>query len=228
MYFPYYDPTMILLIPAMIFAFYAQFKVSSTFSKYLGRRSVRGLTGAQAARRILDSNGLGHIPIEIIPGRLSDHYDPAKRVMRLSSDVFNSTSIAAISVAAHESGHAIQHQLGYSPLQIRNAIAPAVSIASQAAWPLAIVGLIVNSMGLLDLGIILFAAAVFFQLITLPVEFNASSRAIAQLEGLGIIDSSERKYSKKVLSAAAMTYVAAMAVAIANLIRLLVLRGNRD
>lgn len=228
MHFPYYDPTMILLIPAMIFAFYAQFKVSSTFSKYLGRRSVRGLTGAQAARRILDSNGLGHIPIEIIPGRLSDHYDPAKRVMRLSSDVFNSTSIAAISVAAHESGHAIQHQLGYSPLQIRNAIAPAVSIASQAAWPLAIVGLIVNSMGLLDLGIILFAAAVFFQLITLPVEFNASSRAIAQLEGLGIIDSSERKYSKKVLSAAAMTYVAAMAVAIANLIRLLVLRGNRD
>jgi Zn-dependent membrane protease YugP len=218
----------ILLIPAMIFAFYAQAKVGSTFKKYLRVKSRKGLTGAQAARRILDSNGLTNVPIQMIGGRLSDHYDPRKRVVSLSPDVYNSSSIASISVAAHEIGHAIQHSNGYAPLVVRNTIAPVVSVVSNLAWPLALIGLAMGSLGLFDLGILFYTGAVLFQAVTLPVEFNASRRAVTEMEALGIIDKSERKSAKKVLSAAAMTYVAAMAVAIANLLRLLVLRGSRD
>lgn len=220
--------TFMLLIPAMIFAFYAQIKVNSTFQKYLKVNSKRGMTGAQAARRILDSNGLREVPIKITNGKLSDHYDPRNRSVNLSADVYNSTSLASLSVAAHEIGHAIQHKEKYAPLAVRNAIAPAVSLVSNLAWPLAIIGLVTSMMGLFDIGILFYCAAVLFQAITLPVEFNASRRAIAQMQELGIIYEDERKGAKKVLSAAAMTYVAAMAVAIANLLRLIILRGSRD
>ncbi len=228
MYYGAGGATYVLLIPAMIFAFYAQFKVKSNFNKYLKVNGRKGLTGAQVARRILDHNGLSDVPVLMTPGQLSDHYDPRKRTVNLSSDVYNSTSIASISVAAHEIGHAIQHKEKYAALVMRNAIAPAVSLVSNLAWPLAIGGLILGYMGLFDLGILFYCGAVVFQGITLPVEFNASSRAIVQMEQLGIISSDERKPAKKVLGAAALTYVAAMAVAIANLLRLLVMRGARN
>lgn len=224
-----YYGSMIILIPAILFALYAQAQVKTTFAKYLRVRSARGMTGAEAARRILDRNGLNNVDIELSRGSLSDHYDPRKRVMRLSPEVYNSTSVAAVSVAAHESGHAIQHAKGYAPLSIRNAIAPTVSFASQAAFPLAFFGFIMGRGGdnLITIAIYLYSAAVFFQILTLPVEFNASSRAIVQLEENGIISDSEIKGTKNVLNAAALTYVAAMAVSVANLLRLMMLR-NRD
>ncbi len=181
------DQTFYLLIPAMIFAFIAQAKVSTAYGKYSQVANRRGVTGEGAARTILNSNGLTSVPIEITAGKLSDHYDPKNRIMRLSADVYNGSSIAAVSIAAHEAGHAIQHAEGYMPIKIRNTIAPVVSIASNLAWPLLIAGLIFSVVGLIDLGIILFASSVFFQVVTLPVEFNASKTAIAQLEGLGII-----------------------------------------
>lgn len=225
----FYDSTMILLIPAMILAFYAQSKVSSAYAKYNSVRNRTGMTGEQAARKILDSNGLSNVPIEMVSGKLTDHYDPRKKVMRLSPGVFQNDSIAAVSIAAHESGHAIQHARHYVPLVVRNSIAPVVSIVSNLAWPLAIIGLVIGTaqgMFLFDLGILFYAGAVFFQVITLPVELNASKRAVAQLQGLGIIYEEETRGAKKMLSAAAMTYLAAMAMAIANLLRLLALRGR--
>lgn len=225
----YFDSTMILLIPAMILAFYAQSKVSSAYSRYSSVRNRSGITGAEAARRILDSNGLHQVPIEMTRGKLSDHYDPRKRVMRLSPEVYQRASLAAVSIAAHESGHAMQHAGHYAPLVIRNTIAPVVSLVSNLAWPLAIIGLILGTaqgMMLFDLGILFYAGAVFFQFITLPVELNASKKAVAQLSDLGIIFEEERRGAKKMLSAAALTYLAAMAVAVANLLRLLALRGR--
>lgn len=224
-----YYSSMIILIPAIIFALYAQSKVKATFAKYLRVRNSRNITGAEAARRILDRNGLHDIQIEYSRGSLSDHYDPRKRVLRLSNEVYNGTSVASVSVAAHESGHAIQHARGYAPLQIRNTIAPTVGFASQAAFPLAFLGLFMGSGGafLIEIAIYLYSAAVFFQVITLPVEFNASNRAILQMEENGIISDGEIKGAKSVLNAAALTYVAAMATAVANLLRLMILR-NRD
>ncbi|MCG8481672.1 MAG: zinc metallopeptidase [Clostridia bacterium] len=224
-----YYTSMVILIPAIIFAMYAQVRVKSTFSKYLRVRNSRGITGAQAARRILDQNDLYDVPIELSKGSLSDHYDPRKRVLRLSPEVHNGTSVASVSVAAHESGHALQHAHSYAPLTIRNSIAPTVGFASQAAMPLVLLGLFMGRSGglLMDIGIYLYAFAVFFQVITLPVEFNASSRAIVQLEANGLINNEEKPRAKRVLNAAALTYVAAMAVAIANLLRLIILR-NRD
>lgn len=221
--------SMVILIPAIIFAMYAQFKVKSTFSRYLRIKNSRGITGAEAARRILDQNDLYDVPIELSRGSLSDHYDPRKRVLRLSQEVYNGTSVASVSVAAHESGHALQHAHAYTPLKIRNSIAPTVGFASQAAMPLVLLGLFMGRNGdfLMDIGIYLYTFAVFFQAITLPVEFNASSRAIVQLEANGLISQQERPKAKHVLNAAALTYVAAMAVAIANLLRLILLR-NRD
>ncbi len=221
----------IYVMPALIFAMYAQSKVNTTFNKFRNVANRRGYTGAEIARRILDMNGLNHIIIERVAGNLTDHFDPKARVIRLSDSTYSSTSVAAIGVAAHEVGHAIQHSQGYIPIKVRNTIVPVVQIASYAAWPLAIIGILVSSQSLTNFGIILFGAVVLFQLVTLPVEFNASNRAIRTLDENAILDDDELKASRKVLSAAAMTYVASAAVAIGNLLRLLVLAGggrNRD
>ena len=228
-YYYYFDPTYIVLIPAVIFAFYAQMKVNSAYSRYSRVRNRRGITGAQAARMILDANGLSDVRIEITKGRLSDHYDPKKRVMRLSPEVYGNPSIASVSIAAHESGHAVQHGESYMPLKIRNAIVPVVNIASYMAWPLLIIGLLMGQgTGTLifDIGVLFFLGVIVFHAITLPVELNASKRAIAQLSSLGIVYPEETAGSKKVLSAAALTYVAALATAILNLVRILMLRRD--
>jgi Zn-dependent membrane protease YugP len=233
MYFGMFDPTIIILIPAIIFTFYAQSKVNSAYNKYATVRNRRGMTGAQAARRILDSNGLQDVPIEVTNRRLSDHYDPRRRVMRLSPQVYNDPSIASVSIAAHEAGHAIQHASGYMPLSFRNILAPLVSVVSNLAWPILIIGLMIIGAGnifegnmLFNIGIICYASAVLFQAVTLPVEFNASNRAIKQMNELGIIYVEETASAKKVLSAAALTYVAALAASIATLLRILALRGR--
>ncbi|MBR5155027.1 MAG: zinc metallopeptidase [Clostridia bacterium] len=231
-YFYGIDITYIILVmPALIFAMYAQSKVNTTFNKYSTVGNKHGYTGAEIARRILDMNGLRDVIVERVGGNLTDHYDPKKNVVRLSDSTYSSTSVAAIGVAAHEVGHAIQHAEGYTPIKIRNSIVPVVQIASYAAWPLAIFGILFSFSGLASFGVILFGLVVLFQLITLPVEFNASNRAISTLGNNAILDNEELAASKKVLSAAAMTYVASAAVAIANLLRLLSIVGmgrNRD
>ncbi|QAT43192.1 zinc metallopeptidase [Aminipila luticellarii] len=231
----YFDPTVMLLIPAMIFAFYAQGRVRSAYRKYASVRNRRGITGAQAARMILDNNGLRDVRIEMVNGTLSDHYDPRTRVMRLSPRVYNEPSIASVSIAAHESGHAIQHAELYVPLKLRNGIVPIANVASMLSWPLMIIGILVANAGnyakgnlIMDIGILFFASVVLFHAVTLPVEFNASSRAVKQLEHLGIVYEEERSGARRVLSAAAMTYVAALATAVANLLRLLVLRERNQ
>ncbi|MDK2799884.1 MAG: uncharacterized protein PWP27_1425 [Clostridiales bacterium] len=219
----------ILVMPALFFALYAQSKVKSTFNKYLNVRNIRGYTGAQIAREILDSQGLHDVRIEMIDGHLSDHYDPRTKVVRLSQSVYANSSVAAIGVAAHETGHAIQHQVSYAPLIFRNSLVPIANIGSTAAIPLAIIGLIVGIEPLVNFGIILFTAVVAFQVITLPVEFNASGRALEILETGGFLSREELKPTKKVLNAAALTYVAAAAVGIANLLRLILIAGiGRD
>jgi len=233
MYFGMFDPTIIILIPAIIFTFYAQGKVNSAYNRYAKVRNRRGITGAEAARRILDSNGLRDVPVEISNRRLSDHYDPRKRVMRLSPQVYSEPSIASVSIAAHEAGHAIQHAKGYAPLRFRNVLAPVVTVVSNLAWPILIIGLMIIGAGniyegnmIFNIGILCYAGAVLFQAITLPVEFNASDRAIRQMNELGIIYMEETASAKKVLSAAALTYVAALAATIATLLRILALRGR--
>lgn len=233
MYFGMFDPTIVILIPAMIFALYAQGKVKSAYNRYIQINNRRGITGHQAARMILDANGLQHVPVEITAGTLTDHYDPKNDVMRLSSEVYNGTSIASVSIAAHESGHAIQDGTSYAFLRVRNAIAPVVSLVSVASWPLILIGLVIIWTGnlttgnlIFDLGILFFAAVVLFHTVTLPVELDASKRAIRQLVDLRIIEPAEAAGAKKVLSAAAMTYVAALATAVANLIRILMIRGR--
>ncbi len=227
--FGYFDPTMIILIPTIILTLYAQNKVNSNFNKYLRIPTKKGYTGLQVARLLLDQNGLKDIPIELTRGKLSDHYDPGKKVLRLSGEVYRGNSIASVSVAAHEVGHAIQHANDYAPLILRNKVFPIAKFGSSAAWIFIFVGLLIPSMGsLMDVGIILFATAVLFQIITLPVEFNASSRALDLLDGNGVLLSNEEQGAKKVLSAAALTYVAAMASGIAQLLRLLLIRGRRD
>lgn len=221
-----FDPTYIILVPAIIFALYAQFKVKSTFNKFLKVYNSKGYSGAQVAREILDRNGLRNIDIQLTGGYLSDHYDPRSRVLRLSNEVYYGTSVASVSVAAHEVGHAIQHANDYFPLLFRNNLVPVANIGSSMAWPLVILGMITSMPFLLDIGILLFSAAVLFQIVTLPVEFNASSRAINQLVSNRLISMDEEKISKKVLDAAALTYVAAAATAILNLLRLIILRNN--
>ena len=221
----FWDPTMVLLIPAMILAMYAQMKVNSTYHHYSQIASQRGMTGADVARYILNKNGLYDIPIERVQGQLSDHYDPRSRVVRLSQGVYDSTSIAALGVAAHEVGHAIQHDTGYMPLYIRNTIIPITQIGAYVSIPLLILGILVSSPRLVELGILLFTAIVFFQLITLPVEFNASRRAVAVLGDEAILTAGELVGTKKVLSAAALTYVAAAVTAVFQLLRLLIISG---
>jgi hypothetical protein len=227
----FFDPTMIILIPAILFATYAQSKVQGTFNRYLRVGSRSGYTGAQVARMILDKNGLYDVRIELIPGRLTDHYDPIKKVLRLSSQVYHGTSIASQGVAAHEAGHAIQHANGYFPLVLRNSIAPVASFSARFVWILIILGLLmpirIAGFSLLELGILLYIAVVAFQVITLPVEYNASNRALYNLEQ-GIVPRDEIPAAKKVLDAAALTYVAATLVAISQLIRLFIISNRRD
>lgn len=223
-----FDPTFIILIPAMIFAVYAQSKIKTTFNKYLRVRGSYGYRGYEIARKILDANGLNDIPIELTRGSLTDHYDPRNRVLRLSREVYEGSSLASAGVAAHECGHALQHSEGYAPLIVRNAIAPIASVGSQAAFFFIIIALILNMMQLFTLGIYLFSAAVLFQIITLPVELNASSRAIIALQNYNLVAPGEEKGARKVLSAAALTYVAATLMAVLQLLRLLLIRGRRN
>jgi len=219
---------LILLLPAILFTLYAQAKVKSTFAKWQRVRNSRGLTAAQVAELLLRDNGILDVDVELVPGELTDHYDPRTRTLRLSESTYHSDSVAAVGVAAHECGHAIQHKVGYAPLQIRNAIVPVANLGSQLAWPLIFIGLIFSSLRLFDLGIIFFAGAVLFHLVTLPVEFNASSRALAQLRKGGYLAPQELAAAREVLQAAALTYLAAAAVAVMQLVRLLMLRESRD
>ncbi|NLM40152.1 MAG: zinc metallopeptidase [Firmicutes bacterium] len=223
----FYDPTFILVLPALLFALYAQAKVNSTFQRYLRVYASSGMTGAEVARRILDSNGLYDVAVERIQGHLTDHYDPRQRVLRLSPSVYGGTSVAALGVAAHEAGHALQHANDYVPLGIRNNLFPVASIGSQMAFPLFFMGLVFSWDTLMLVGIWFFIAALAFQVVTLPVEFNASRRAIAQLSTGGYITQNELPHAKRVLDAAALTYVAAAAMSLSQLFRLLVLRNSR-
>ena len=232
MFFPFFDPTFILLLPAMAFAMWAQWKVQSTFAEYSRVRASNGLTGRDMARQIMMRNGVSDVQVEAVDGMLSDHYDPRSRTVRLSSPNFAGDSISSIAVAAHEVGHVLQHQQGYMPLQLRSGIAPVVGIASTAAMPLFLIGLFIGprmpfSGLLMDLGVVFFAGAVLFHLVTLPVEFDASKRALAELTSTGAVLPQEVAGAKKVLDAAALTYVAAAAMAALQLVRLLVLRNNR-
>ncbi|HDR03834.1 MAG TPA: zinc metallopeptidase [Candidatus Marinimicrobia bacterium] len=222
----YLDWTFFMLIPALVLALYAQSKVKGTYKKYLRLTSSFGKNGAQVARAILDRNGLQHVAVVEGQGFLGDHYDPKKKLVSLSPDNYHGNSLAALAVAAHEVGHAIQHKEQYAPLQWRTAIYPAASIGSNMALPLFFIGFIFSFPMLVDIGILVFAAAVLFQLVTLPVEFNASSRALAILKSNGFLTTKEVGGAKKVLDAAALTYVAAATMAVLQLIRLLVLRNN--
>lgn len=225
----WWDPTYILVLIGAAICAIASARVNSTYSKYSGYQSSAGMTGAQAAQRLLNYVGIRDVRIEHISGNLTDHYDPSSKVLRLSDAVYGQTSVAAIGVAAHECGHAIQHAKGYVPLQIRTAIVPVVNLGSTLSWPLIILGVILGwNQTLIQVGILLFTAVVIFQLVTLPVEINASSRALTLLEESGILYHEEMKMSRKVLSAAAMTYVAVAASSILQLLRLVLLFGRRD
>lgn len=229
----YIDWTYIVLVlPAMLFAMWASARVNSTFEKYKKTRNVRGITGADAARWVLDRNGLRNVRIEHIQGSLTDHYDPSTNVVRLSDDVYSSTSTAAIGVACHEVGHAIQHATNYAPVKIRTAIVPITNIGAKLSVPLIIIGLLLSSMGeifvmIAYIGCALFGLVTVFQLVTLPTEFNASSRALKTIEETNLLQGEELRQAKKVLSAAAMTYVAALAVSLAQLMRFLIIVGGR-
>lgn len=225
----YYDPTYILAIVAMIFSIWASMKVNSTFARYAKVRSKTGMTGAEAAERILHHAGIRDVSIQHIKGNLTDHYDPSNKVLRLSDATYGSASVAAIGVAAHECGHAIQHQVGYGPLIMRSTLVPAANIGSKLGIPIILLGLFFGSGGILvQIGIWVFSIAVLFQLVTLPVEFNASRRAVLLLDQQGILAGEEVGQCRKVLNAAAMTYVAAAAASILQLLRLVLLFGNRD
>ncbi len=226
MFFPFYDPTWIILLPALILSLWAQSRVNSTFRKYSQIRNSFGYTGADVARKILDMNGLHLVKIEHVSGNLTDHFDPRTNVVRLSDATYNSQSVGAIGVAAHEVGHAIQHATGYSPIRFRNAIVPAVNICNMLSMPILLLGLFF-SYTFVMVGIIMFSATVLFQLVTLPVEFNASRRALNTLEMQNILTGDEIVGASKVLNAAAMTYVAAAVSSILSLLRLMLVFGNR-
>ncbi len=229
----YFDWTFFILIPAIILTFIAQAKVKMSYGSYSKVPNSRGITGAEAARRILDSHGMTDVPVERVGGELSDHYDPGSRTVRLSARVYDEPSIASVAVAAHECGHAVQHQSRYGLLVFRNAIAGPVNVISMASWPLIVIGIFVIEFGyhtggnlLFNIGVIAFGAIVLFHLVTLPVEVNASSRAIKELQADGLILEEDVRGTKKVLTAAALTYVAALAAALAQLFRLLLIRGD--
>lgn len=230
MYYHYYDWTYILVVIGAVICMLASSKVNSTFRRYSRMRSHSGMTGREAAERILRSNGIYDVQVIHIAGNLTDHYNPAKKTLALSDSVYQSSSVAAIGVAAHECGHAVQHATGYAPLQIRGALVPAANFGSTLAWPLILIGLFMNgnaSALLINLGILLFSAAVLFQLVTLPVEFNASNRAVEALSKSGMLYDDEVHVVKKVLGAAALTYVAGAASAILQLLRVILLTGGR-
>jgi Zn-dependent membrane protease YugP len=226
MFFPYYfDPTFILLVPAMILALYAQTRVQSTFNRYSKVPARSGMTGAEVAQELLHSRQIYDVNIEHTNGRLSDHYDPRTRTLRLSPEVYGSSSLAALGIAAHEVGHAFQHDSEYYPIKLRNAIVPVANIGSNLAFPLLLLGLFLGLPNLAMIGVAAFSLAVVFQLVTLPVEYNASGRAIEALETGGFLGRDEVTSARKVLNAAALTYVAATVMAVLQLLRLLVLSG---
>ena len=227
MFYYYMDPTYILVLIGVVICMAASSKMNRTFQKYSRVRSHNGMTGREAAERILHSQGIYDVRVEHVSGNLTDHYDPRTKRLALSQDVYGRTSVAAVCVAAHECGHAIQHNINYAPLNIRSAIVPVANIGSSLSWPIFLLGLIFSIPALTTVGIVLFSLAVLFQLVTLPVEFNASSRALKMLESTGILSREENKGAKKVLTAAALTYVAALASSILQLLRLLILSGGR-
>ena len=218
----------VLVVPAILFASWAQWNVSSAFRKYGSVRTARGITGREIAEQILHDNGITDVSVESVRGNLSDHYDPRAKKIRLSDGVYASDSIAALGVAAHEAGHAVQHHVGYSPLKLRNAIIPVCNIGSNLSMPLILLGLLMSYHPLVVAGIVLFGLVTLFQLLTLPVEFNASSRAMSVLSSSGYLTPGELDGAGRMLKAAALTYVAALLVALANLLRLILLFGRRN
>jgi len=231
MFYPmYFDPTYFLVLIGVVLSLLASGRVKSTFSKYANVRNSRGITGAEAAEQVLHRAGIYDVRVERVGGNLTDHYDPRTKVLRLSDSVYGQTSVAAVGVATHECGHAIQHAVGYAPLKFRSTLVPIANFGSKIAWPLIIFGLFIrgeSSSLLINIGIIAFLAAVVFQLITLPVEFNASNRAIRMIADSGMMQGQEIQGAKKVLNAAALTYVASAATAILQLLRILILTGGR-
>lgn len=223
------DPTMILVLIGVVITLWAQWRVNSAFSKYSRIRSRTGMTGAEAAQRLLQSQGIYDVRVQRVGGSLTDHYDPRTKTVNLSDDVFNVSSVAAIGVAAHECGHAIQDNVGYVPLRIRGNLVPVANIGSRLSWPLILIGLLISGLGspLVEIGIIMFSLAVLFQLVTLPVELDASARAVRLLDAEGILAGDEVSGTRKVLHAAALTYVAAAATSILQLLRLVILFGGR-
>lgn len=228
-YYSWWDPTYILVLVGAVICMIASARVNSTFRKYSRYRSASNMTGAQAAERILRASGIYDVTVRHVSGNLTDHYDPRNKTLNLSDSVYGSTSVAAVGVAAHECGHAVQHQKNYAPLSIRSAIVPVANFGSALAWPLIILGLFFSSGSLLiHIGIACFSFAVLFQLVTLPVEFNASGRALRILGDTGILNGEELSMTRKVLGAAALTYVASAAAAILQLLRLILLFGGKN
>ncbi len=226
----YWDPTYILVVIGAVICMIASARVKSTFNKYSQLRSMSGMNGAQVAQRVLQAAGIYDVQVRHVSGSLTDHYDPRTKTVNLSDPVYNATSVAALGVAAHECGHAIQHAKSYAPLSIRSALVPIANFGSMLAWPVILIGLFFNtrSSGLIiDIGILLFSAAVLFQLVTLPVEFDASRRALVMLRTQGILADDELKYTRRVLKSAALTYVASAAAAILQLLRIILITNGR-
>ena len=225
-----FDPTIILVLIGVALSLWAQGRVNSTFSRYSRVRSMTGMTGAEAARRLLNAQGIYDVTVQPIAGELTDHYDPRTKTVNLSQSVYGATSVAAIGVAAHECGHAMQDNEGYAPLRFRSALVPAANFGSKLSWPLILLGLVFGGLGspLVEIGILMFSLAVLFQLVTLPVEYNASARAVRLLDAQGILAGEEVNGTRKVLNAAALTYVAAAATSILQLLRLIILFGGRN
>ena len=222
-----FDPTIVLVLIGALISMWASGRVQSTFQKYSRVRSMSGMTGAEAAKRLLHSQGIYDVTVQAVRGNLTDHYDPRTKTVNLSEGVYNQTSVAAIGVAAHECGHAMQDNVGYVPLKLRAAFVPVASFGSKLSWPLILIGLLLGASSFLQIGIWMFTLAVLFQLITLPVEFNASGRAVRLLGDVGILQGQEVDQTRKVLGAAALTYVAAAAASILQLLRLVILFGGR-
>ena len=229
-YYYYWDPTYILVVIGAIICMIASAKVKTTFNKYSQYRSYSGMNGAQVAQRVLEAAGIYDVTVRHVSGNLTDHYDPSTKTVNLSDPVYNSYSVAALGVAAHECGHAIQHAKNYAPLSLRSALVPVANFGSMLAWPLILIGLFINGRSstlIIDLGIVLFSAAVLFQLVTLPVEFDASRRALVMLRTQNILSDDELKNTRKVLKSGAFTYVAGAAAAILQLLRIILLVGGR-
>ena len=227
-YFYYFDPTYILIIIGVLLSLAASAKVKSTYARYSREQSLSGMTGAQAAQKILNTAGIYDVRIQHVAGNLTDHYDPRNKTLSLSDSVYGNASVAAVGVAAHECGHAIQHDRGYAPLKFRSFLVPVANFGAKISWPLILLGILFGgSNTLVQIGILCFSLAVLFQIVTLPVEFNASNRAVALLSETGILYEDELRKTRKVLSAAALTYVAAAAASILQLLRLVLLFGNR-